>query len=259
MCDIDPITKNIDAKQIEKLITAKTKAIIPVHYCGYPCDMDEICRIAEHYQLYIVEDCAHAIEAKFKGKHCGSFGEIDASSFYATKNIAIGEGGMCVSNNDALIQRVSKLGLHGLSRDAWRRFESSSRKVYDVSEIGFKMNMTDLQAAIGLVQLKRINTMYERRRRIWELYDSYLTDTGLDLPSLPESHSAHARHLYVVGLPSHVDRDEFIWRASHDYGITMGVHYKSVPTFSAYKHIWNSSDIIANFPIALNGGIKQFH
>ena len=98
--------------------------------------------------------------------------------------------------------------------------------------------------------------MYERRRRIWELYDSYLTDTGLDLPSLPESHSAHARHLYVVGLPSHVDRDEFIWRASHDYGITMGVHYKSVPTFSAYKHIWNSSDIIANFPIALEWGHK---
>ena len=185
LCDIDPVTKNIDTEKLESLVNAKTKVIIPVHYCGYPCEMDTITEIASKYSLYIVEDCAHAIESLYKNQHCGTFGEIGCFSFYATKNIAIGEGGMAVSKSESLIQRISKLGLHGLSRDAWRRFERSNKKVYDVTEVGYKMNMTDIQSSIGIEQLKRIDEMYERRKEIWEMYNSYLQDTNVELPSLP--------------------------------------------------------------------------
>ena len=138
LCDVDPISKNITAQAIDELITPKTKAIVVVHYAGYPCDMDEIMDLVKKYQLYLIEDCAHAIESKYKGTHCGTFGEVGCFSFYATKNIAIGEGGMAISRHQSLMSKMARLGLHGLSRDAWRRFESSNRKQYDVVELGYK-------------------------------------------------------------------------------------------------------------------------
>ena len=241
LCDIDKRNKNIDANLIERLITSKTKAIIPVHYAGYPCEMDKIMQLSKAYQLYIVEDCAHAIETKYKSQHCGTFGEIGCFSFYATKNIAIGEGGMAISNNESLIKEISLLRLHGLSKDAWRRFERSSRSQYDVKVPGHKMNMTDIQSAIGLCQLKRINEMYKRRVEIWDFYNTSLQSLDLSLPALPEdTGSVHARHLYAIGLPTHIDRDEFVWKASKDYGVTLGVHYQAIQRFSAYKYIFKS-------------------
>ena len=168
LCDVDKLTKNISHEQILSKITSKTKAIIPVHYCGYPCDMTSIMEIAENNDLYVIEDCAHAIEAKHSNQMCGTFGDIGCFSFYATKNIAIGEGGMAISNREILINNMSTLGLHGMSRDAWKRFSESQRTSYDVIEIGYKMNLTDLQSAIGIVQLSRIHEMYARRQE-WEL------------------------------------------------------------------------------------------
>ncbi len=255
LCDIDPLTKNIDPKEIIKKITHKTKAIIPVHYAGYPCDMESIMKIAKERELYVVEDCAHAIEAKFQNQHCGTFGEIGCFSFYATKNIAIGEGGMAISNNSKFISDMACLGLHGLSRDAWRRFERTQKKPYDVINVGYKMNLTDLQASIGIVQLSRINEMRERRKAIWDYYNKELENTNLILPELPKSsNDIHAMHLYAIGLPNNIDRDEFVWEASKNFEITFGIHYKSIPTFTAYKYLFDVFDPIKEYPVAWDWG-----
>lgn len=257
LCDIEENTKNIDCKKIEALINSKTKAIIPVHYAGYPCNMDKLNEIAKDYELYIVEDCAHAIESKFKGQHCGTFGDLGCFSFYATKNIAIGEGGMAISNSESLINKISTLGLHGLSRDAWKRFSSGSKKQYDVIENGYKMNLTDLQSSIGLIQLRRINEMREIRKKLWATYSESLKNTNLELPELPgDKSSIHALHLYTCGLPKNINRDEFIWRASKDYGVTIGVHYKSIPTYTVFKYQLKIDEPEKKLPISYSWGEK---
>ena len=257
LCDIDPLTKNISVNDIERKINYKTKAIIPVHYAGYPCEMDQIMKIAKENDLYIVEDCAHAIESTFRGQPCGTFGDIGCFSFYATKNIAIGEGGMAISSHENLISNMTTLGLHGLSRDAWKRFSESQRKSYDVVKIGYKMNMTDIQASIGDVQLSRVNEMRERRKQIWDFYTSNLKDSSLELPSLPSDNSSiHAMHLYTIGLPKGVCKDEFIWKANNEFGITFGTHYTAIPSFSVYKSMFGNLDLLQEFPNAINWGNK---
>ena len=255
LCDIERKSKNINVNKVEALITSKTRAIIAVHYAGYPCEMDKLTELAEKYEIYLIEDCAHAIESKYKNKHCGTFGEVGCFSFYATKNISIGEGGMAISNHESLINKISMLGLHGLSRDAWKRFSSVSKKAYDVVEIGYKMNLTDVQSSIGIVQLKRINKMRQKRKELWETYNKLLSETSLELPSLPDDiNSTHALHLYACGLPKKINRDEFVWRASNEFNLTLGIHYKSIPTFSVYSDMWDLKDIEKNLPIALDWG-----
>ena len=255
LCDINNFSKNIDVNKIEELITSKTKAILPVHYAGFPCEMDKLMDIAEKYEIHVIEDCAHAIESKFNGIPCGAIGDIGCFSFYATKNIAIGEGGMVISNHESLISKIKLLGLHGLSRDAWRRFESASRRAYDVVDIGYKMNLTDLQSAIGIAQLKRINEMRKRRKEIWSFYTENLCDIDLELPNLPNKKgSKHALHLFSCGLPKDKDRDEFVWRASNEYGITLGIHYKSIPVFSAYGKFFDKTKISKDYPNSLEWG-----
>ena len=255
LCDVDPISKNISPEDIDKKITSKTKAIIPVHYAGFPCDMDAIMSIASSHQIHVIEDCAHAIETKYKGKHVGSFGDVGCFSFYATKNIAIGEGGMVVSRHESLIHEISLLRLHGLSRDAWRRFESSTKKDYDVVRIGYKCNLTDIQAAIGLAQLNKLNFMSNHRQEIWKFYVDNLNGLPVELPVIDlDDKSSHSLHLFTIGLPSDCSRDDFLWRASKEAGLTFGVHYNSIPTFSAYKNYWGRDQIAKEFPVALDWG-----
>ncbi len=255
LCDIDKLTKNILTDEITKKISPKTKAIIPVHFAGYPCKMDEIMEIARDNNLFVIEDCAHAIESKFNNQHCGTFGDIGCFSFYATKNIAIGEGGMAISKNKNLISKMSTLALHGLSKDAWKRFDTSSKKSYDVIDIGYKMNMTDIQASIGLAQLSRIEEMRNKRIEIWNYYNENLKNTSLTLPSLPNAKTDfHALHLYTICLPEDINRDEFVWKASNDFGITFGVHYNAIPTFSAYKNYFPTNSIETLYPNALDYG-----
>lgn len=251
LADVDPISHNVTANSIESKITPKTKAVIPVHYAGYPCEMDAIVDLCNQYQIYIVEDCAHAIESVYKGTHCGLFGETGCFSFYATKNIAMGEGGAVISKHQTILDNIALLRLHGLSKDAWRRFENSSRQQYDVTKIGYKMNLTDLQSTIGRCQLRRINEMYAHRVTLWNNYNEQLQDLGLDLPTLPpDSSSNHARHLYAIGLPPDLNRDEFVWKASNEFHITLGVHYNSIPTFSAYKDLFDLETISNTFPVS---------
>ncbi len=256
LCDIDKDTKNISTDEIIKKISPRTKAIIPVHFAGYPCNMDLIMSIAREKNLFVVEDCAHAIESKFQNQHCGTFGDIGCFSFYATKNIAIGEGGMAISNQDKIITKMALLGLHGLSKDAWKRFEiSESKNSYDVIDVGYKMNMTDTQASIGTAQLSRINEMRKRRKEIWQFYTDNLIDTRLNLPKLPnENGSRHSLHLFSVGLPDEIDRDELVFKASQEAGITFGVHYSAIPTFSAYKKLFPSNSCESLYPNSLDWG-----
>ena len=168
--DCDQNTMNIDPREIVKKITSKTKAIIPVHFAGRPCDMDAIMAIARKYDLKVIEDCAHAIEAEYKGKKVGTFGDIGCFSFYVTKNIVTGEGGMAITNNEEYADKIKILALHGMSKDAWKRFSDEGYKHYQVVEAGFKYNMMDLQAAIGIHQLKE-SDLLEAREEIWNRYN----------------------------------------------------------------------------------------
>lgn len=165
LVDVDPNTFNMDVTKIEEKITSKTKVILPVHFAGRPCEMDEICRLAKTYDLKVIEDCAHAIETVYKGKKAGTFGDFGAFSFYVTKNVVTGEGGMVIADDEEKAARIKTLALHGMTKDAWKRFSDEGYKHYQVVEAGFKYNMMDLQAAIGIHQLRRIEKNWRNVRK----------------------------------------------------------------------------------------------
>jgi dTDP-4-amino-4,6-dideoxygalactose transaminase len=237
LADIDPITKNIDPEEIRRRITPKTRALLPVHYAGRVCDMDAIAAIAKEYNLLLIEDCAHAIEAEWRGQAAGTFGNCGVLSFYSTKNLVTGEGGMILTNDDAVAARLKNLALHGLSKDAWKRFSDDGYKHYDVVEIGFKYNMMDLQAAIGIHQFDRLEPMSKRRREIWQRYDAAFAELPIGTPAPLDSHSRHALHLYTIEIDTArcgVERDIFM-NALHRRNIGTGVHYRSIPEYTVYQ------------------------
>ncbi len=183
LADVDPATQNIDPDAIEAAITPRTRAILPVHFAGRPCDMDPIMAIAKRHDLMVIEDCAHAIETEYHGRKAGTFGDFGCFSFYATKNVATGEGGMIVGRDAAQIARAKTLALHGMSKDAWHRFGDEGYKHYQVIEAGFKYNMMDLQAAIGIHQLARVDRNWTRREAIWNRYMEAFADLPIGLPA----------------------------------------------------------------------------
>lgn len=235
--DIDRKTLNIDPKKIEAAITPKTKAIIPVHFAGRPCDMDAIMSIAAKYKLRVVEDCAHAIETEYHGKKTGTFGDLGCFSFYVTKNIVTGEGGMVVTNNEEFADKIKMYGLHGMSRDAWKRFSDEGFKHYQVIFPGFKYNMMDIQAAIGIEQLKRADKYYKRRQKIWAEYNKRLAKLPLILPVPFEPNTRHALHLYTVLLDidkTNITRDQLL-DALIKEKIGTGVHYTALHLHPYYQ------------------------
>ena len=156
LADIDPATQNIDPQAIEAAITPRTRAILPVHFAGRPCDMDAIMAIARQARALVIEDCAHAIETEYHGRKAGTFGDFGCFSFYVTKNVVTGEGGMIIGRDAEHIARARMLALHGMSKDAWHRFGDAGYKHYQVMEAGYKYNMMDIQAALGIHQLARV-------------------------------------------------------------------------------------------------------
>lgn len=253
LADIDPTTGNIDLDSVEKLITPATRVLLPVHYAGYPCDMTGLRNLADKHNLFLLEDCAHAVESTHSGKRAGSVGDAAVFSFYATKNIAIGEGGMVVTNDSALIDKVARLSLHGLSRGAWSRFSETGKRTYDVDLIGYKANLTDVQAAIGISQLNDIESNYRIRERLWDFYDSRLETLPILLPPVPGAkHDTHARHLYVIRLQEGSDRDALVEKMSTDYGLAFGVHYKAIPQFKIYREMLRLKE--GQFPNAESWG-----
>ncbi len=254
LADIDPHTLNIAPAEVEKKVTDRTKALIPVHFAGRPCDMDALIELARSHDLRIIEDCAHAIEAEYRGKKTGTFGDFGCFSFYVTKNIVTGEGGMVLARREEDVARIKVLALHGMSKDAWKRFGDEGFKHYRVVECGFKYNMMDLQAAIGIHQLERIEKYWQRRKEIWDRYMSSLASLPLTLPWAPEPGTRHAYHLYTVlvdDAKSGVSRDAFL-DAMTRRNIGIGVHYMSIPEHPYYQQTfgWKPED----YPNAMRVG-----
>jgi dTDP-4-amino-4,6-dideoxygalactose transaminase len=248
LADVNPLTQNISPEEIEKKITRKTKAVVVVHFAGRPCEMISILNIIKKYNLYLIEDCAHAIESKYRGKPCGTFGEFGCFSFYSTKNLTTGEGGMIISNSKKYISQIKILALHGMSKDAWKRYSNKGFKHYDIVNSGFKYNMMDLQAALGIHQLKSIEKNLNLRNKIWNIYNNEFKSLNVEIPypDSKEKGTIHAKHLYTLLInkkKSGLTRDVFIKRL-HKKAIGSGVHYRSIPEYSFYKknYKWNSSD-----------------
>lgn len=246
LADADPVTMNIDPERVEAKITPKTKAILPVHFAGRPCDMDALCDIASRHNLKLIEDCAHAIETEYKGRKAGTFGDFGCFSFYVTKNITTGEGGMILTRSQEDASRLKTLALHGMSKDAWKRFGDDGYKHYQVVEVGFKYNMMDLQAAIGIHQLERVAPYWHRREEIWQRYNEAFTDLPIVLPAPPETDTIHGYHLYTILVDeakAGISRDAFL-NAMNGENIGLGVHYMSIPEHPFYqqKFGWQPED-----------------
>lgn len=237
LADIDPHTLNIDPKAVRRRISARTRAVIPVHFAGRPCDMDALCALARQHNLRLIEDCAHAIETEYHGQTAGTFGDFGCFSFYVTKNITTGEGGMVLARREEDAMTLKTLALHGMSRDAWTRFGDEGYKHYAIVAAGFKYNMMDLQAAIGLRQLERVELCWQRRRDIWARYNEAFADLPLQLPAKVEANTRHAYHLYSVLLDKSeagIGRDAFLEQMTRN-NIGVGVHYLSIPEHPFYQ------------------------
>jgi len=234
--DVDPGTLNIDAQKIESHMTEKTKAILPVHLYGHPCDMDMILRLAQKYYVAVVEDAAHAVESAYHGNKVGNIGDLTAFSFYATKNMTTGEGGMLTTNRDDLAEKVRILSLHGITADAWMRHGDDGYVHWDVLYPGYKYNMFDIQASLGIHQLKKLEFFWQRRKRWVEAYNEAFRDmTEIQLLSEMEN-IKHAYHLYPILIRTEeltVDRDAVL-RALGESGIGVGVHFRALHLLSFY-------------------------
>ncbi len=235
--DIDEETFNIDPENIQKKITDDTKAIIPVHYGGQPCEMDKIKDIAEDNDLIIIEDAAHAIGAEYKGNKIGTISDYTCFSFYATKNLTTAEGGMITTDKNDLADKLSVLSLHGMDKDAWKRYSDTGSWFYDVVSPGYKYNMTDIQAAIGLHQLNKLEEMQKRREEIAEKYNQAFEDMDEIITPTVKPNVKHAWHLYSIQINTdllEIDRNEFI-EALDAENIGTSVHFIPVHMHSYYK------------------------
>lgn len=254
LADIEKETCNIDPQAIEDQITPRTRAILPVHFAGRPCNMTAIMAIAKRHGLIVIEDCAHAIETEYQGMKAGTIGDFGCFSFYVTKNVVTGEGGMVTARREEDIHRVKRLALHGMSKDAWHRFGDAGFKHYQVVECGFKYNMMDIQAAIGLHQLARVENNWLRRQKIWNRYQEAFADLPVECPPAVEQNTRHAYHLYTILIAEKktgMQRDQFL-DAMMDYDIGVGVHYLSIPEHPFYQQTFGWTP--AEYPNAMRIG-----
>lgn len=238
LADIEPGTLNIDVVKVAEKITSRTKAVIPVHFAGQSCDMDPLFNLAKQYNLTIIEDAAHAAGTEYKGKKIGSLDSVSIFSFHPNKNITTGEGGMVCTPDEVLAEEVSLLKFHGMSREAWKRFAASGTPNYDIMLPGYKYNMMDIQAAIGLHQLPRLDGFIDRRKEIAEQYNADLANLEeLALPTYAPYQQRHAWHLYTplvrIELLT-IDRDQFMAELK-DLNIGSGLHYKAIHHHSWYR------------------------
>jgi dTDP-4-amino-4,6-dideoxygalactose transaminase len=247
--DVEPDTLNIDPAALDRAVTSKTRAILAVHYAGHPVDLDAIGDIARQKNLRVLEDAAHAIPARYKGRLIGSGENPVAFSFYATKNLTTGEGGMLTGSPELLAQ-ARTLGLHGMSRDAWKRYGAGGSWFYQVDQPGFKYNMTDVQAAMGLAQLKKLDRFQLRRREIVAAYSEAFRDLdALELP-VERAEVEHAWHLYVLRLRPgtlSIGRDRFIEELTAR-NIGTSVHFIPIHTHPYYRQKYGYRP--EQFPVA---------
>jgi dTDP-4-amino-4,6-dideoxygalactose transaminase len=236
--DIDVKTFQLDPLSVERVLTPRTKAIIPVHFGGQPCDLDAFRTLSEKFGLTLIEDAAHAVGAEYRGQRIGSGNNPAVFSFHAIKNLTTGEGGLITVSDEKLRDHLMSLRFHGVNQDAWKRYAREAAKGYDLFEPGWKYNLTDLQAALGLVQLRRIEEMNERRRKLAELYDRFLDSVPeIIRPAKVSYPSHHSWHLYTVLIDSKrtgFTRDEFR-EELRKRNIGTGLHFLAVHELSYYR------------------------
>lgn len=243
LCDIEYDTHNIDVSKIEALITHKTKAIIPVHYGGQMCDMDAIMSIARKHGLKVIEDAAHCLPCSYKGHRVGTVGDITCFSFYATKTLACGEGGMAVTTNPEYAKTMKINRLHGISRDAWDRYTAKGNWYYEVVDNGHKYNTTDIHSALGIAQLAKLDKMYSMRKEVADIYNTALTGSAVTLPVIRADRDT-AWHLYAIKVNN---RDELMAKLKEN-GISTSLHFIPVhrQPYYAAKYGYKKED----FPIS---------
>jgi dTDP-4-amino-4,6-dideoxygalactose transaminase len=234
--DVDAGTMNLDPAAVAAAITPRTRAVVPVHLAGRPCPMKRFEALAARHGLLVIEDAAHCIEGCYQGRKVGAISPLTCFSFYVTKNMTTGEGGMVTTDSDEFAARLKMYALHGMSADAWHRFSDRGYKHYQVVFPGFKYNMTDLQAALGLHQLGRLADHLRRRNEIWQQYDDAFADLPVLRPAPAEPETVHARHLYTLRvLPdAGKDRDQVL-QELHELGIGTGVHYTALHLHTYYR------------------------
>ena len=241
--DVERDSMNIDAGRIQEAITSKTKAILPVHMAGRPCNMDAILDIAQRRNLFVIEDAAHCIEGWYKGKKIGNIGDLACFSFYVTKNIVTGEGGMVTTSREEWADKIKMYALHGMSKDAWKRYSDEGFRHYQVVYPGFKYNMMDIQASLGIHQMKRIDQYLKRREQIWQAYDQAFADLPVIRPAPPESDTVHARHLYTLLIDTDSagkSRDE-VQQGLYEMNIGTGIHFVSLHIHKYYRETFGFS------------------
>ena len=237
LVDCQEDTLNIDPAAIVRAIGPKTKAIMPVDFAGQPCELGKILEIARDRKLAVIEDAAHALPARYQGKMVGTLSDITCFSFYATKTITTGEGGMATTANPEWAERMRMMSLHGISKDAWKRYTASGSWYYEVEYPGYKYNLTDIAASLGLVQLKRVEEFYLARKRIAGLYDAGFSDVPEIRRPAVRDDVQHAWHLYVIQLDLdrlRIGRDEFI-EALKKENIGTSVHFIPLHLHPFYK------------------------
>lgn len=250
LVDCTDTTLNMAPELIEQAITPRTKAILPVHFAGHPCEMDGIHAIARAHDLQVIEDAAHALPARYRGRMVGSLSDITCFSFYATKNITTGEGGMVTTDDPDVAARVRTMSLHGLSRDAWNRYTAQGSWYYEILSPGFKYNLTDIAAALGLAQLRKCERFWKARDRIAALYDEGFRDLPEIIRPQAEAHVQHAWHLYVVQLDLdrlRIGRNEFIERLQQAQ-VGCSVHFIPLHLHPYYRDAYGHHP--SDFPTA---------
>ena len=250
LVDVDPVHFNLSVEDAERKITSKTRAIIPVHFAGHACPMDPILELAKSKGLTVIEDAAHAIPAQYKGRNIGTLSAMTAFSFYATKTLATGEGGMVTTDDDALADRVRVMRLHGMNRDAWKRYRADGNWRYEIIAAGYKCNLTDLQASLGLVQLARCDEMWQSRARIAQKYMQALVSMKAydTLPVSPDVQ--HSWHLFVILVDPtklRIHRDQIIDEL-RERGIGTAVHFIPLHLHRYYQETWGYR--AGEFPVA---------
>ncbi len=234
--DIKEDTYNINPLEIKKKINSKTKAIIPVHFAGQPCDMDEIHEIANENDLYIIEDAAHAIDAEYKGKKIGNLSDLTIFSFHPVKNITTAEGGMVTTNNEELYEKLVMFRTHGITKDTIKRFGKEGGFYYDMQHLGFRYNLSELHSSLGIHQLRKLKSFQKRRREIVKIYNKELNTNDLIKIPFVKENVKHSWHLYIIQLNLEnlkVDRDH-IFKALREENIGVNVHYIPVHYHSFY-------------------------
>lgn len=251
LIDIDPHTYNMDMNLLEAAITDRTRVIMPVHFAGMPVDLDPLYALAHEYGLRVIEDAAHSMGAEYKGKRIGTFGDTQVFSFHPNKNMTTGEGGCVVTRDAQLAEQVALLRFHGIDRQAWNRYSKSGSQDYEIVLPGFKYNMMDIQAAIGIHQLKELAGFNARRNELANRYQEALSDwKQWTLPSLPNYDHFHSWHLYTPLINEDVTnmhRNEFM-QAMKEKNIGTGLHYRAVHLYPFYRKAFGFK--LGDFPHA---------